>query len=522
MKELVRLLRPLKNKIVINNLILRLMQTLAAGIAIDFLILIASKFVHIPNRNVICTAIIIAAAVTGFLLALVVDRVTDYKAAEEGDKLGCSERLITAYGILKNGGGKSPIEELVIKDAVEAAKTAKLADKYKITFPKRIAVVLCIALAASCLTGFAPDAGIYVPTVITENALKEAEEVKKSVNKDEQLSNSFKEQYNEILKNLNKELKKAKDAKEAKKLINDAQKELKKLENKSLQDKNNIKNVLSDYSAGNDISSAMDLNNSDALSKAMAQLAKELENMTEEELAKLAEQLAELAEELSDEELQKLLEEAAEAAENSDTDKLSEALSQAASSSMSKSSAAASASSRTASSLAKASDGTGKKATSTPNNSGSSTSQGGDSQGNGSDGDGSGDGSGQGQGDGSGQGNGSGEGQGNGNGNGSGSGGNGSGTGGNGRGFGHAEPEKVYTMTASGLNGEDQQLQSQQTDDGEVTYSETQSDGVNGQSVPYSSVVGDYKQQALKETENGSIPYGMKEIIAEYFSGLEK
>ena len=54
------------------------------------------------------------------------------------------------------------------------------------------------------------------------------------------------------------------------------------------------------------------------------------------------------------------------------------------------------------------------------------------------------------------------------------------------------------------------------------TYSETQSGGVNGQSVPYDKVVVDYKNQALKETENGNIPYGMKEVIAEYFSGLEK
>ena len=45
---------------------------------------------------------------------------------------------------------------------------------------------------------------------------------------------------------------------------------------------------------------------------------------------------------------------------------------------------------------------------------------------------------------------------------------------------------------------------------------------MNGNRVPYDSVIGDYMEQALKETESGYIPYGMKEIIAEYFSGLEK
>lgn len=105
---------------------------------------------------------------------------------------------------------------------------------------------------------------------------------------------------------------------------------------------------------------------------------------------------------------------------------------------------------------------------------------------------------------------------------GSGNNGSGSGNGGNGRGFGHSEAEKVFTRNAENIAGEEQQLQSQQTDEGEVTYSETQSGGVNGQSVPYDKVVVDYKNQALKETENGNIPYGMKEVIAEYFSGLEK
>lgn len=520
MKELKRLLKPLKNKIVINNLILRLMQTLAIGILIDFIILVVSKFAHVPNKDLICLVILAVSAAVGLLLALVKFKVTDYNAAEEGDKLGGNERLITAYGILKKGGEYSPIEGLVIKDAVETAKKSRFADNYKIMFSKRLAVILCVTLAASCLTGFAPDAGVYVPTSITENAFKEMEEIKKNVNKNEQLSDSFKEQYNEIIKKLNKQIKKAKDAKEAKMLINDAQKELKKLENKAGQDKNNIKNSLSDYSSGKDISSAMDTNNSEALSEAMAELAEELEKLSDEELAELADHLSELAEEMTDEELKKLLEEAAEAAKNGDISELSKALSQAALLSLTKYSAESSATNRTSVSLAKASDGTGKAATSASNNSGKSTSQNCNSQNGCSQSGKSGSGSSSNQG--SGNGSGEGSGQGSGNGSGSGSGGSGSGLGGDGRGVGHTEPEKVYTMTASGLNGEEEQLQSQQTDDGEVTYSETKSDGVNGQSVPYSSVVGDYKQQALKETENGNIPYGMKEVIAEYFSGLEK
>lgn len=518
MKDFIKLLKPLKKKITVNNLIYRLLQTLSVGAAIDFIILVAAKFIFIPNKIVICSVILALSVAVGLFLALVKYKVTYYKAAEEGDKLGCEERLITAYEILKDSDKETLMENLAVKDAVKIAKSCNPAAKYKITYPKKLAVITAIMLAASCLTGFAPDAGIYVQTPITEQALKEAEEVKKNINNDEKLSDSFKEEYNKILKNLNKNLKKAKDSKEAKKLINEAQKELKKLENKALEDKNNIKNIFSDLSKGNELSSAMDLNNSEALQKAMTELAKEISSMTDEELAKLAEQLSELAEKLNDEELKKALEEAEEAAKEGDTDKLNETLSSVAESALNKSMSASSSVNRTASSLAKASDGTGKTATSTPNSDGNASSQAGTTGQSGNEGQGASDGQGETGGNGSGQGEGNGQGEGAGSGNN----GSGSGNGGNGRGFGHSEAEKVFTRNAENIAGEEQQLQSQQTDEGEVTYSETQSGGVNGQSVPYDKVVVDYKNQALKETENGNIPYGMKEVIAEYFSGLEK
>ena len=375
--------------------------------------------------------------------------------------------------------------------------------------------MLCAVLAASCLTGFAPDAGVYVFTPTTKQALKDAEEISKAINKDEELSELFKEEYNGIIKDLNRKLKRAKDAKEARKLINEAQKELKKLENKVNSDKNNIKNILSDFGAGNDISSAMDQNNSRALSDALKKLSAELENMTDEELKELGERLAELLEQLSDEELKELIEQAKEAAESADARELASKISNAAQSAVQKSSSATSAVNRTATSLAQASDGTGTQTDSENQSSG-----------NGSDGQGSGEGQGEGSGEGQGEdgGEGSGEGGGQGQGEGSGNGqgeGQGNGSGG-GRGIGHVEPEKVFTRDAEELAGEDEQLVSQQTDDGEITYSETKAGGVNGNSVPYDSVIGDYMEQALKETESGDIPYGMKEIIAEYFSGLEK
>ena len=506
MKELKRLLGPLKKKITINNLIYYVFRSALIGAALILAVLVSAKLVYVPGKEIICLCLAALSIIAGVFLALVKHRVTDYDAAEEGDRLGCDERLITAYGILRDGHEKTPMEELAVKDAVDTAKKARLGEKYRISFPRRLALMLCAVLAASCLTGFAPDAGVYVFTPTTKQALKDAEEISKAINKDEELSELFKEEYNGIIKDLNRKLKRAKDAKEARKLINEAQKELKKLENKVNSDKNNIKNVLSDFGAGNDISSAMDQNNSRALAEALKKLSAELENMTDEELKELGERLAELLEQLSDEELKELIEQAKEAAESADARELASKISNAAQSAVQKSSSATSAVNRTATSLAQASDGTGTQTDSENQSSG-----------NGSDGQGSGEGQGEGGGEGQGEG---GQGQGEGSGNGQGEGqGNGSG---GGRGIGHVEPEKVFTRDAEELAGEDEQLVSQQTDDGEITYSETKAGGVNGNSVPYDSVIGDYMEQALKETESGDIPYGMKEIIAEYFSGLEK
>ena len=515
MKELKRLLGPLKKKITINNLIYYVFRSALIGAALILAVLVSAKLVYVPGKEIICLCLAALSIIAGVFLALVKHRVTDYDAAEEGDRLGCDERLITAYGILRDGHEKTPMEELAVKDAVDTAKKARLGEKYRISFPRRLALMLCAVLAASCLTGFAPDAGVYVFTPTTKQALKDAEEISKAINKDEELSELFKEEYNSIIKDLNRKLKRAKDAKEARKLINEAQKELKKLENKVNSDKNNIKNVLSDFGAGNDISSAMDQNNSRALAEALKKLSAELENMTDEELKELGERLAELLEQLSDEELKELIEQAKEAAESSDARELASKISNAAQSAVQKSSSATSAVNRTATSLAQASDGTGTQTDSENQSSGNGSDGQGSGEGQGEDG-----GEGQGEGDGEGSGEGGGQGQGEGSGNGQGEGqGNGSG---GGRGIGHVEPEKVFTRDAEELAGEDEQLVSQQTDDGEITYSETKAGGVNGNSVPYDSVIGDYMEQALKETESGDIPYGMKEIIAEYFSGLEK
>ena len=179
--------------------------------------LVSAKLVYVPGKEIICLCLAALSIIAGVFLALVKHRVTDYDAAEEGDRLGCDERLITAYGILRDGREKTPMEELAVKDAVDTAKKARLGEKYRISFPRRLALMLCAVLAASCLTGFAPDAASMCLRRQQNRRLRTPEEISKAINKDEELSELFKEEYNSIIKDLNRKLKRAKDAKEARK-----------------------------------------------------------------------------------------------------------------------------------------------------------------------------------------------------------------------------------------------------------------------------------------------------------------
>ena len=128
MKELKRLLGPLKKKITINNLIYYVFRSALIGAALILAVLVSAKLVYVPGKEIICLCLAALSIIAGVFLALVKHRVTDYDAAEEGDRLGCDERLITAYGILRDGHEKTQMEELAVKDAVDTAKKARLGE----------------------------------------------------------------------------------------------------------------------------------------------------------------------------------------------------------------------------------------------------------------------------------------------------------------------------------------------------------------------------------------------------------
>jgi hypothetical protein len=93
---------------------------------------------------------------------------------------------------------------------------------------------------------------------------------------------------------------------------------------------------------------------------------------------------------------------------------------------------------------------------------------------------------------------------------------------GQGRGSGHQETEKIYTRKAENMSGYQTQLQGQQNEQGQTNITREQTIGERGQSLPYEQVYQSYRNNALRDIENSDVPYGMRELVSEYFSTLEQ
>ena len=81
------------------------------------------------------------------------------------------------------------------------------------------------------------------------------------------------------------------------------------------------------------------------------------------------------------------------------------------------------------------------------------------------------------------------------------------------------ENADIYTSKASNFGDYDAELDS----NGEATGDtlRNRQDGGRGEMVPYRDVFNEYKNEALNSIESEDIPYGVKDIVRDYFSSLE-
>ena len=151
MKELERLLAPLKRAVIRYNLINYCIAALAAGVFIDIIIAAVSKFVLILGlwKYLLCVPallLLIAAA------AALILRPDTKKLCLIADKLGLMERCITAYGLLKDCKNDE-MDMLEITDTIDRLRQKNFETEYR--------PALWLPLLKACGIGLILLAAVY-------------------------------------------------------------------------------------------------------------------------------------------------------------------------------------------------------------------------------------------------------------------------------------------------------------------------------------------------------------------------
>ncbi|WP_301010210.1 hypothetical protein [Anaerotignum lactatifermentans] len=488
MKEFLRLLAPLRHKLMAERFLKWFIYgETAAGILCLAVVVLSKFWTEIPVLP-FCGGFVLLGLLIALTAAFFLRKVTEKETAETADALGGAERMITTMELLGKGT-QNPVEEMAVADGFAKAKETDFAKLYRMRLPVKVLRVLALVVVLTIGAGFMPvrrdkDAEVYANAQLERIEQVKAEETPV-------LSKEEKKVFLEAAKALEKDLKTAKTKKAAEEAVREAQQNMKQLEKESVsKDLKELAETLKQEESTAALSEALEQGDEASISQAMEQLLQKMAAMDKGQAASLAQQLAEAAENISDEELQEALKALEEALENgADPSEAGEAVKNALLSQ-------AQVNSALRSSLQKLNRNVGQQSLAKKVE-GEGESTGGEGQGA--------------EGEGTGGQTGSG-----------GSGTAGVGNGGQGRGFGHGEPEKIYTRSAAGKDGYDAQLKGTDSEEGQTTITEHRTMGQAGTSVPYDTVYGQYRNEAMETLENSSVPYGMRELVSDYFATLER
>lgn len=488
MKEFLRLLAPLRHKLMAERFLKWFIYgETAAGILCLAVVVLSKFWTEIPSLP-LCGVFVLLGLLIALGAAFFLRKVTEKETAETADALGGAERMITTMELLGKGA-QNPVEEMAVADGFAKAREMDFAKLYRMRLPVKVMRVLALVVVLTIGAGFMPVRRDAEAEAYANAQLERIEQVKKE--ETPELSKEEKKVFLEAAKALEKDLKTAKTKKAAEEAVREAQQNMKQLEKESVsKDLKELAETLKQEESTAALSEALEQGDSSAISKAMEQLLQKMAAMDKGQAASLAQQLAEAVENISDAELQEALKALEEAFENgADSSEAGEALKNALLSQAQMNSALRS-------SLQKLNCNVGQQSLAKKVES-NGESPGGEGQGS------------EGEGTGGQTTNG-------------GNGGTGTGTGGQGRGFGHAEPEKIYTRSAAGKDGYDAQLKGTDSEEGQTTITEHRTMGQAGTSVPYDTVYGQYRNEAMETLENSSVPYGMRELVSDYFATLER
>lgn len=513
MKELKSILKPLRRKLFLEKAFNIFLVGVSGGLFISALLLLLSKFVYISDRALIIAGIItISAAVSLFYALFKYPSFLD--AAAAGDSLGYKERFITAFYV-KEG---TDVYDLVMKDAVHKAKSGALTKKYRLTIKRSYIKILLLSLAALFICGFVPSPKANVleeRKVLKEKVLEKIKEIDE--NKEELLKEANPKQAKDtekIIKELKKELKSAKTEAEALKASQKAQESLKKLAEKPEQkDLKELAESLKSHEATKSLGEALENGNTEEIREEMEALNELLQNASPEDLKEIAEAFNEAAENLSkDNALRENVKNLSNALNSGSISDLNDAWSEYGEI-MNQLSQDNPEFKKAVDKFNQTVSGSQSQNENKENNGGQESNSG-EGENSGENGQNSQSGqngqNGQNGNSQSGQ-NGNGQGQSQGQGNSS----------GQGSGKGHKENEEIYSRGFQDKAHTDINIEGTVGESGQYEEQTQQTIGEKGEMLPYDQVYGNYKEEALNTLEDYDIPYGMKEIVKDYFTSLE-
>lgn len=474
-------------------------------------LLLISLFITIPYIEE-ASLIILLVGLMSIIIFGFIKAPDNKKVALIVDSKGLEERLTTSLEFINDEDSISIAQK---NDTVKFIRSFNIKENIKISIDKK-QILLVISLIGLCIIASFIDTSakkeannIREFNKYQQEYIKKVEEEKKKVDKLEDLSEEEKEAIKKILEDAKKELKesekkldvnktlermekKLEDEKDksknekSKEAIENMQKNLldkfnKEKEEEAKKDLNKLVNDLMKKKEGKDLAEAILSKDKEALEKALGDLKKSLGKMSSSELNNLSKALASASQEVNDENLKEALENASNSVLDGkiDAEDLKEAIESA-----------------------------------QKNSEGKKTEGNGDGSGKGA-GEESGDGEGSGEGDG--QGNGSGQGQG-----GSGQGGTGWDTGsneGNENDIDNKKGEQVYIPGRD--VGKDKNLTGNKNENGDSQSIDSENGfNLDGSKIDYDKVIGDYTNSALEGANNSNLPESLKDLIKDYFEGL--
>lgn len=482
MKEFLKSLRPLKQKLLIERCINYFIIGITISLILCTITIVLSKFVFISNfKNKLFIYILLGLVFSIFMI--IFKRPDIYEVAKIGDTLGFKERFITAIEL---SNSNDTMYLLVLKDAIEQAKSANFNSLYKINISSKKYIALIVALIATVVSGFIPV--IETDKInkqanleqIVNDKLEEIDELSKQIE-----NNKLKEQ----LKELSKELKKVSFEAEAIKAVQKAQYKLKEIENKTAP--KSIKE-LGQQLAKNELTKQLGQNlqnlSANQLKNDLDNLKNKLQNMSSDELKKLANDMQTLAQQLEqDNNLKSLISSFSEALASTNLEQINNSL-DALGSELDK---ALNESEELKEAIDKINKILNDNKSSTNQNVDNTTS----------------DNNSQAQ---------------NGNSNSNKSNGGDGGAPASGRGTGSIENKDGTINNSKNLETEKVYIKGELNESGKIEKIEQKGDGDVGQIIRYDRVYNEYKQEALKSLNDESIPDGMKNLVEDYFSSLEE